>query len=275
MSTVPWRVDDGAFSTALAVGRPEISYPFADEGDITSRVLRQKYRQDGRYFSAQPIMSRYLNGNTTTVSIPFTHATNPNARNEYVAYNGGYLDSQGRFRNHITTDAKVIGEVLGGVFIPKGSKMYLSATGGGGSGDSNLYLVDEGPTNDIGSGIIEWWRTYATVPITRSTGATIAYTEQYGVTGDGTILEMTFTKAATIIWQYSLAEPSILYAPRIVPGPDGSGYRFIGGIAAWRARIAGKNILASDQERGIYKGKIYYLKSILVDMALDFTGSVA
>lgn len=248
--SVPYRVDDGNFSVPIFVGPPEINLPFADEGDMTSRIIRQKLRQDARNYKGAPAMSIYNSSatsgqSTSGISLPsssdgFTIAPVTNWNQ--------LLISRG-------VDPKDIpGKIIG----------INSGVGVGGS----AYLVDEGPTRDIGNGIVEWWRTYATVPITRETGSTIGYSEQVAISA-GEIIEYSTTKAARIVWEYfANNRPEAFLAPRIVS--IGGAIYYVGGIAAWRTRLSGGATLACDQEVGIYLGKIYYRKSIYINPALSF-----
>lgn len=241
---VPRRVDDGIFYEALAVGPAETSFPFADEGDLETFVVKQKYRQDALFYKQGVMMSPRPFTFSGSIPTGGTSSTND--------YKPGVIHTM-LARRPNTYHILGIGNV---------TNAYFSLGG-------NSYLVDEGPTRDIGSGILEWWRTYASLPKTRVTGSTISYTEQYGIL-NGEILELTRTYNCEIQWEYFLSPPPIEFAPKIVSFNNTFLY-----IGNWGARISGKHFLACDQERGLYRGKIYYRKSIYVDAALTFQGSPA
>jgi hypothetical protein len=258
--STPWRVDDGSFRYPVAVGRPETSFPFEDEGDLISLIRRQKYRQDGAYWVQSEMMGGF-NSSTggSGAALATVLASNPNFRpitnwRQYARAVGGQAGVD------LLNETRLSGGFIGG------------PTGGAGVGSSRqLCLVAEGPTRDIGSGILEWWKTFAMVPVTRQTGSTIAYTEQVAIV-NGEIIEYSTTKNATIVWEYFANDkPSAALAPRVVM-INGS-VNYIGGATAWQSRLAGKPMLAADQEVGLWMGRIWYRKSIYINPALSFTNA--
>ena len=120
-----------------------------------------------------------------------------------------------------------------------------------------MYLVEEGDTSQIANGIVEFTRTFSTIPATRIEYGQIGYTRQEWTGTD--IAEFTETVPCRIVYEYSLAPLPQLVSPKIIR--IGSTFKIQGG---WGEFIAGNPYLAEDSENGIYKSRIYYRKSITI-----------
>lgn len=89
------------------------------------------------------------------------------------------------------------------------------------------YLVEESETTDVGCGILEFTRTYASLPETRTEQTTITYPFQFVSTNatiswdnpppEPTVAEVPIVVNADVVYEYSLgpAKPDILYAPKV------------------------------------------------------------
>jgi len=135
------------------------------------------------------------------------------------------------------------------------------------------YLVSGEDTKPIGSGLVEWTRVVASIPRTRTVpGGQVTLNIQNLVTtvdGDGftryNIEEMAFPRASRVKWEYSLRSFQPILAPRLVKYTTVNSNVEIDNIAAvgnWGAFGAGKYVLADDAETGLYRGLIYYRKSV-------------
>ena len=130
------------------------------------------------------------------------------------------------------------------------------------------YLVDESETSDVGCGILEFTRTYASLPTTRTEQSTITYPFQFVSTTlsyDWTsppvapeVAELPITVNADVVYEDSLTKPSITYAPKVFsvfgrlvyigsPTPLGAGY-----------------FVAEDSAIELYRGFFYQRKSVYV-----------
>lgn len=142
----------------------------------------------------------------------------------------------------------------------------ISLTRGGVS--VTAYLVEEGETTDVGCGILEFTRIYSSLPSTRTEQSTITYPFQFISTTlsyDWTtppvapeVQELPITVNADVVYEYSLAKPSIIYAPKVfsvfgrlvyigAPTPLGAGY-----------------FVAEDSAIELYRGFFYQRKSVYV-----------
>lgn len=132
------------------------------------------------------------------------------------------------------------------------------------------YLVNESEARNIGNGILEFTRTYATIPVTRNwESTTIAYTRQYPSTSasyDWTtapptpeITEVTVPMSARLIYEYSLTRFEPIIAPR-VEVIFGSVVSFGG----WGTLVEGQYYAAEDSKTDVYKGRIYYRRTIAI-----------
>jgi len=137
------------------------------------------------------------------------------------------------------------------------------------------YLVEESEASNIGLGILEFKRVFASVPQSRKEGTTIANTVQFlstSVSYDWTtpppepsVTEITGTTAGIAKYEYFLGLPEPLIAPRVAV-LFGSVVQF----GDWGNLQIGRYYPAEDSEVGIYKGGIYFRRTIYV----KFTGFV-
>ena len=120
-----------------------------------------------------------------------------------------------------------------------------------------MYLVEQGDTSQVANGIVEFTRTFSTVPAPRLEYGQIGYTRQE-FTGTA-IVEFTETVPCVIAWEYSLSPLKQLLAPRIVA--IGSTFKTFGD---WGTFAVGQQYLAEDSLNDIYKSKIYFRNSIYI-----------
>lgn len=123
------------------------------------------------------------------------------------------------------------------------------------------YMVDESPTSHIGNGIVEYKRTYASIPETRYEYSSISYSRQEAFF-DGTdprIVTITETVPCVILYEYSITPLPVIEAPRIEL-IDNVFFTFGG----WGKFVVGQLYLAQDTEISIYKGGMNCRKSILI-----------
>lgn len=122
------------------------------------------------------------------------------------------------------------------------------------------YLIDQGDPKDIGNGLFEIRRVYASIPQSRTEPSSTVLTIPIGVQA-GNLINITNTYAANVVYEYALQPFKVLTSLKayqlgnityIQPASDG---HTIG--------IPNKGpYLADDSEVGIYKGAIYYRRSI-------------
>lgn len=133
----------------------------------------------------------------------------------------------------------------------------------------NAYLVAESPTRGIGNGLLEFYRTFASVPITRNwEGTSINYPIQFVQTNAGdddnpptyALGEINITLSAQVVWEYFLFKPPIIYAPKAEVLFQTFLYKF-GGYGLPRINNV---VPAQDSTVDLYKGLIYYRKTLYV-----------
>jgi len=137
------------------------------------------------------------------------------------------------------------------------------------------YLVEHGDAKDRGDNLFEYELTYASIPARRTEGASVSFTQQWWKamtsTADGNkianpskyfynvdfdIEEQQFTVAGEIEYEYFTAKPAPLIRPRV--------YLLFGllrYVNAPNAGISGR-IVVEDSEVGIYKGGIFFRKTV-------------
>ncbi len=128
----------------------------------------------------------------------------------------------------------------------------------------NGYLVEPENPVGIGQGLVEWTRTVANVPATRTIpNGTISYNSQIEVTVASVpvvpyeIEEVSFTVDSYATYNYSLTPFTPVQAPRIFSVFRGLTLVNIGG---WGTFTADDPILAIDGENSLYRGLIYQQK---------------
>lgn len=141
----------------------------------------------------------------------------------------------------------------------------------------DAYLVNEGEAVGVGSGLVEYVRTFSSVPLRRLEGSTIVYAIQFLSTqavynfedapAAPEVTELPLTLTAQVVWEYFLSYPELIRAPKVAV-VNGSIFTFGG----WGTFYYGQTILADDTEIGIYKAGIFYRKSIQVQWPVRPTG---
>lgn len=119
------------------------------------------------------------------------------------------------------------------------------------------YLVDQSEATDVGNGILEFTRTYSSVPKKRAELTTTNHSRQELIGGE--LIETQETVPAAVIYEYSLKPLKQIDAPRCVI-VDGVPLTY-GNFGTF---VPGRLYLAEDTEVGFYKGKIYFRKSIYI-----------
>lgn len=119
------------------------------------------------------------------------------------------------------------------------------------------YLVDQSESTDAGNGVLQYTKTFASVPKSRLEATTITHSRQEII--GGRIIETQETVPAVVVYDYSLKPLAQRDAPRIIE-VDGV-YLTYGNFGNF---VAGKLYLAEDSEVGIYKGKIYFRRGVLI-----------
>lgn len=137
------------------------------------------------------------------------------------------------------------------------------------------FMVEESEASNIGLGILEFKRVFASVPQPRTEGTTIAHTLQYlstSVSYDWSnppplpeITEVTFTTSAIVQYEYFMNRPEPLIAPRVAVLFGSVVY-----FGDWGNLQVGRYYPSEDSEIGLYKGTIHYRRTINV----KFTGFV-
>jgi hypothetical protein len=128
------------------------------------------------------------------------------------------------------------------------------------------YLVTETDPRNIGNGILEWQRIFASVPETRQEGGSIVYSAQILSTqvsydfetppSAPEVTEVPLTMACRVQWEYFLDLPPPLLKPQVLVV-----YGSVIKIGGWGQSVFGREYPAEDSEVGIYKGRIYYRRT--------------
>lgn len=130
------------------------------------------------------------------------------------------------------------------------------------------YLVEESDATHVEPGILEFTRTYASIPRTRYEKGSIVYSQQFESTnvtygfenppGGTEVEEIPQSVNAAVKYEYGLTEFSQLYTPKV--------YVLFGRrltSSGYVAPTAGVEFLAEDSTQGIYKGGIFFRRSVL------------
>ena len=134
----------------------------------------------------------------------------------------------------------------------------IRVEGGGITYKGDMWLVHEGDTSDVGNGILEYTLTFSSLPCARVEFGTTNYARQE-LTTDGDIVTIAETVPCQIRYEYSMKPIPQIDAPRIEK--IANSYFTYGN---WGKFVPGNWYLAEDTENGIYKGPIYYRKSIYI-----------
>lgn len=131
------------------------------------------------------------------------------------------------------------------------------------------YLVDESDTSDIGLGVLEFTRTYASLPKLRIEGTSIVYPFQYLSTSasydwatppaEPAVFEVPLNVNAEIQYEYFLKRPVAQVAPKVAV-IYGTVFRYGG----WGTIFPGQRVLAEDSTIEIYKAGIYVRRGVYI-----------
>lgn len=131
--------------------------------------------------------------------------------------------------------------------------------------NQRAYLINPGTPTDIGSNLYKFTRTYATLPVKRTEGSTVALTVPLIGKNVGdtrfSVESFTITYAADIVYEYFTKMPKPLIALNIF-SLFGVIYVIKGSEGNVVGLPPGGPYLAENSEVGVYKGKIYYRRSI-------------
>lgn len=119
------------------------------------------------------------------------------------------------------------------------------------------YLVAQSKASSVGNGILEYTRTYASIPKSRTELTTIDHARQELINDE--LVETVERVPAAVLYEYSLRPLKQIDAPRCTI-VDGVPLTY-GNFGTF---VAGKTYLAEDTEIGFYKGEIYYRRSVLI-----------
>jgi len=131
------------------------------------------------------------------------------------------------------------------------------------------YLVEESETSDVGCGILEFTRTYASLPVKRTEQSTITYPFQFVSTSatyswttpppEPTVAELPLVVNANVVYDYSLTMQTVIRAPKVF-SVFGT-LLYIGGTAT------GTFFVAEDSSIKLYRGYFYERRTVYVDAA--------
>lgn len=119
------------------------------------------------------------------------------------------------------------------------------------------YLVAQSPANSVGNGILEFTRTYASVPKTRTEYITYVHSRQELI--NGFLVETQEEVPAAVVYEYSLRPLPVKVAPKVIMVDGVPLVR--GGFGTF---VPGKDYLAETTEIGFYKAKIWQRKSVKI-----------
>lgn len=128
--------------------------------------------------------------------------------------------------------------------------------------NNTCYLVDESSVRYVGNGLMEFVRTFATIPVTRTEYGSIVYPNQYlstTVAEDQSVAlstgEITYTRDCKILYEYARSADALptIIAPKI----EVLFGKFQFTFGNWGNISPNQPILAQDTNTAIYKGGIY------------------
>lgn len=121
------------------------------------------------------------------------------------------------------------------------------------------YLVEDDDPRDVGQGLVAFNRIYASVPVTRHEGTQIVYGMQFYSVADEELAEIQIPLNARVRYEYSLNPMNPIIAPRafMIFGE----LRALGG---WGTLVPGNEYPAEDSTTGIYKGGIWFRRTVLI-----------
>ena len=131
------------------------------------------------------------------------------------------------------------------------------------------YLVEESETSDVGCGILEFTRTYASLPVTRTEQSTITYPFQFVSTSgtyswttppaEPTVAELPLVVNANVVYEYSLSMQSVIRAPKV--------FSIFGTLLYIGTPATGTFFVAEDSAIKLYRGYFYERRTVYVDAA--------
>lgn len=128
------------------------------------------------------------------------------------------------------------------------------------------YLVSESETRSIECGLLEFSRTYASLPRTRYEHGTTIYSQQF-YTATPEIEAIPLTLNARFKYEYSLTPPAQLYTNKVGVAFD-TLYTYGDWTATTGTPVAdGVEFLSEDSETTIYRGVFFQRKSVLATIA--------
>jgi hypothetical protein len=124
------------------------------------------------------------------------------------------------------------------------------------------YLVEESETSDVGCGILEFTRTYAGLPETRTEPSSIVYPFQFikeGGTEGPEVAEMPIPVQAFMVFEYSLQPLPVIRAPRV--------FQVFNSLKYILTPPENGFFVARDSENSLHRGYFYERKTCYVEMA--------
>ena len=161
------------------------------------------------------------------------------------------------------------------------SSSRLSDVNFSGSTAISAYSVLETEPEAIGNGLVEYRRTYASVPVTRTEYGSIVYPYQIlrTITNTedqpfvATVSEIQIPMSCYTKYEYSRSTLTTSQAPQIQVVPsDGVNNCVIYYLGGWTNPLSG-DVLAKGNEVQIYKGKIHVRIGVYVTFPTPTTGS--
>lgn len=132
------------------------------------------------------------------------------------------------------------------------------------------YLVSESETQEIGNGLLEFDRVYASIPVQRAVGTSLVYELQvvnnqvvYNFSETPTAPEVAgipLQRNATEVWDYAINAPPPALEQPYISVVNNRIFTF----GNWGQFTPGQQVLAADTDSGIYKGRIYYRRSVYI-----------
>jgi hypothetical protein len=131
------------------------------------------------------------------------------------------------------------------------------------------YLVEESETSDVGCGILEFTRTYASLPVKRTEQSTITYPFQFVSTSgtyswttpppEPTVAELPLVVNANVVYEYSLQMQTVIRAPKV--------FSVFGTLLYIGTPATGTFFVAEDSAIKLYRGYFYERRTVYVNSA--------
>lgn len=126
------------------------------------------------------------------------------------------------------------------------------------------YLVDPGQPSDAGNGLFSFMRVYASIPATRREPTTTAITVPIGLLA-GSLINFTYTFAGYVEYEYALQPFQPLIALKVFQIGNIT-YVIRGDDQSTIGIPSAGPMLSDDSEVGIYKGSIYFRRSVYAEI---------